>query len=262
VMPQLDKILAATAATIRPVFPLVEGDPLQFAHNQLAMLLFYGGSAYGPKGLLSKDIRGIDRKQLWPAVRAVARTPAGMGRSTVGSIYNQLTRDDVIELADSIVESVRVVAPADAMFAGGVRSQGASALQKYSFAEGVPLCRAYADRLPDHFQKILEGYGGPALTVDPDPDIMQFVYGQWAVRGLDLSGLVDRMLKDTNTVPLTPLKRIDSVTAEAAVVTLPAKTVALRVSAKNYVRRAKEDTLYTWPCQTCWATPLSGKRST
>jgi hypothetical protein len=246
VMPQLNKILAATATTIRPVFPLVEGDPLQFAHHQLAMMLFYDGNAYGPKGLLAKDIRGIDRKQLWPAVRAVARTPAGQGRSTVASIYKQLTRDDVIELADSIVESVRVVAPADAMFAGGVRSQGASVLQKYSFAEGVPLCRAYADRLPTLYPTILKGYGGPAITVDPDPDIMQFVYDQWAVRGLDLSGLVGAMLNDTNTVPLTPLKRIDSVAADSPVVTLPAKTTALRVRATNYVRKDEKDTLYTW----------------
>ncbi len=244
VMEQLEKILTAAAATVRPAFPLVKGDPIQFAHHQIAMLLFYDGNAYGPKGILSQSIEGVDRKLLWPAVRAVAKTPSGQGRSTVGSVYRQLTREEMLELADTIVESVKVVAPADAMFAGGVRMKGADLLEKYDVAEGIPLVEAYADRLDRHYPKILEAYGGSVLA--SDSDIMQFIYDQWLVRGADLSGLVEKIVTDPKPRRLALLKKIDSVVSDKPVVKLPAKDVTLRVRATNYAVSEEQSTIYTW----------------
>lgn len=247
VMPHIDKILNAAASTIQPAFPPMEGDPLQFAQAEMCQLLFYGGTAYGPPGLLSRDINSVDRDLLWPAVRAIAATPTGHARGAAGSAYKQLTKEEVFELAESIVESVRVVAPADAMFAGGVRKQGAEVLQKYDIAEGVPLCRSTVDRMAKDVLTILERYGHSALTVDPDPDIMQLVYELWAVNGIgDLSGMVDTMLNGTNTTVLTPLKRIDSVKAGIFVLALPDKSTTLHVEAANYGRRKEQDNIYTW----------------
>jgi len=247
VMQQLAKILAATASTIRPAFPSMEGDPLQFAQAEMCQLLFYGGTAYGPPGLLSRDISSVDRDLLWPAVRAIASTPTGHARGAAGSAYKQLTKEEVFQLADTIIESVRVVAPADAMFAGGIRWSGAQVLQKQGIADGVPLCRSYVDRMPKDVLTILERYGHSALTVDPDPDIMQLVYELWAVNGIgDLSGMVDTILNGTNTTVLTPLKRIDSVQAGTSELALPDKSTTLRVAATNYGRRKEQDSIYTW----------------
>jgi hypothetical protein len=51
-MSQLNAILSAAATTAKPLFPFDEEDPLHFAHGRLAMLLFYSGNAYGPKGVI------------------------------------------------------------------------------------------------------------------------------------------------------------------------------------------------------------------
>lgn len=245
-MSQINTILKAAATTVAPAFPPMEGDPLQFAHYQMAQLLFYGGNAYGPRGVLSGDISGIDRALLWPAVVAVANTPTGHGR-TVGTVYEQLTKEDVFALGETIVESVRVVAPADAMFAGGVRKNGAEVLEKYDIAEGVPLCFALEDRMVRESIEILKGYGASALTVDPDADILQHIYELWYVKGIeDLSGLVSNMLTATDVVTLTPLKRIDSVKASASVIELPDTSIDLAVQATNYARSSDKDSVYTW----------------
>lgn len=246
VMSQLDAILEATATTVRPAFPLVEGDPLQFAHHQLAMLLFYGGRAYGPQGLLSKSIKGVDRTKLWPAVRAVARTPSGQGRSTVGSVYKQLTKEEVLELADTIVQSTRVVAPADAMFAGGVRMQGIDALERNAYAEGVPLCKDISDRMMRHAIKTLDAYGGSVLTANPKLDFMQFVYHAWAVKGNDMEKTIARIHTDPKARTLIPMKRIESIEADPAKMALPVKETTLTVKATNYVMRGEKDSIFTW----------------
>ena len=49
---QLNTILSAAASTGAPLLPFDEEDPLHFAHGRLAMLLFYSGNAYGPKGVI------------------------------------------------------------------------------------------------------------------------------------------------------------------------------------------------------------------
>jgi hypothetical protein len=85
---KLNTILAAAASTARPLHPFVEEDPLHFAHGRLAMLLFYGGNAYGPKGVIWNNLAGVDRNLLYPAIRAVAANPVGQARSCLYHAYN------------------------------------------------------------------------------------------------------------------------------------------------------------------------------
>jgi hypothetical protein len=118
---QLTKILTAAAANARPVLPYDEEDPLHFDHGRIAMLLFYGGNAYGPKGVLWNNITGVDRNLLYPAIRAVAGNPVGQARSTLASIYPLLTKADTLAVAGAVVDTVVEFAPSDRMFASGVR---------------------------------------------------------------------------------------------------------------------------------------------
>ena len=82
-------------------------------------------------------------------------------------------------MADAIVDSVIFRAPADKMFSGGVRQGGIDALQKYGFAEGVPLSMIYMvnDERGGTYTSalgVLEDYAGGCTTVDPDPDVIGF----------------------------------------------------------------------------------------
>lgn len=100
-MSQLNAILAATASTATPLLQFTKEDPLHFAHAKLAQLLFYGGNAYGPKGVIWKTgINGLDRTLLYPAIRAVAANPIGFARGSLYHTYINLTAADVNALAD------------------------------------------------------------------------------------------------------------------------------------------------------------------
>lgn len=238
----LKTILKVAADTVKPVFPIDDDDPLQFAHHQVAMLLFYNGNAYGPKGLLARSIDGVDRDLLWPAVRAVARTPTGMGRSTVGSTYELLSKEEVKELADTIIESVRITAPADAMFSNGIRRRGIDALQRHGYAEGIGLSASLADRLGGYAVKILGLYSGSALKYHPE--IMHFLNDQWAVQGADTGEVIQGIVAGTHQ-KLSLLKEIRSVVAEPKQVNTPKGKVLLRVDAVNHAVK-EEGTFYTW----------------
>ncbi|HSP41422.1 MAG TPA: DUF6288 domain-containing protein [Luteolibacter sp.] len=249
-MSQLSAILTAAASTAKPLLPFDEEDPLHFAHGRLCMLLFYSGSAYGPKGVIwGTGINGVDRNLLYPAIRAVAANPIGQARGCLTETYRNLTAADVNALAGSIVESVRFGAPSDKMFNGGVRMGGLDALEKYKVAEGVPLSMIYMvddtrGAAYTHGLNILKKFANGSSTVTPDPDVLGFCRVL-----LDTSHaaaaqeVLAAIAADPNPVPLTPFKSIQSVTADAASLNLPAIQTTLRVAATDL---AEGDTVFTW----------------
>ena len=69
--------------TAKPWLPIDEEDPLHFAHGRLAMLLFYSGNAYGPKGIIWNN---LSRRGPQPALSGDprgGRIPLGFTRSTL-----------------------------------------------------------------------------------------------------------------------------------------------------------------------------------
>jgi autotransporter-associated beta strand protein len=249
-MTQLNTILSAAANNARPLFPFDEEDPLHFDHGRLAMLLFYGGSAYGPKGIIWNNLSGVNRSLLYPAIRAVAANPVGQARSCLYHTYLQLTAADVNALAATIVDSVKVRAPSDKMFSGGVRRGGIETLEKYKIAEGVPLSMIYAvDHAPsnDGYTQglaVLKKYAGGSTTVTPDPDVIGFCQ---ALLGTSHAAAAQEVLNaiaaDTNPAPLTPFKSMQSATADAPSINLPANQTTLRVTASDHAQGAA---VFTW----------------
>lgn len=135
-MAEVETILRACASTFSPKVPGDPQDPVQFAHGRICMLLFYGGSAYGPKGVLSgKEVADVDRALLYPAIRAVAANPAGQCRATLKSVYEYLTEEDLLALADTVVTSVVERAPADSMFSASIRRSGVELLREFGYIE-------------------------------------------------------------------------------------------------------------------------------
>jgi hypothetical protein len=244
---QLDTILSAAVSTAEPLLPIMAEDPLHMGHSKLAMLLF--------NDVLSGSLDGVDRNLLYPAIRAVAETPVGKGRSALQSTYENLTYDDVLALSETIVDSIVYRAPADVMFLHGVRAGGMTALHKYDIAEGVPAGMLYAentywngDNRIQAFER-LGAYGGSLLDVTPDPGAVPFLEpyvvdadynGQVSAT---VVGILNGVASDTNPRALTALKRITSATADGTVLTLPVNSTVLRVSGIDHMHG---DSIYTW----------------
>ena len=254
---QLTKILNAAAVNARPVLPYDEEDPLHFDHGRIAMLLFYGGNAYGPKGVLWNNITGMDRNLLYPAIRAVAGNPVGQARSTLASIYPLLTKADTLAVAGAVVDTVVEFAPSDRMFASGVRQQGFDLMWKYDVAEGVPAGMKYiresnaGDR--SAALGVLEKYAASYTTVTPEPDVIALATsflnatGGSAEQNIAVSAaaqeVLDAIAADTNPKTLVPFKAIAAVTADHPQLTLPATSTVLRVNASDL---AQGDSRFTW----------------
>jgi autotransporter-associated beta strand protein len=254
---QLTKILTAAATNARPVTPFDEEDPLHFDHGRLAMLLFYGGNAYGPKGILWNNITGVNRSLLYPAIRAVAANPVGQARSTLASVYPLLTRDDTIALADAVVDTVVEYAPSDRMFASGVRQKGFELMWKYDVAEGVPAGMKYVTEANAGDRSaalgVLEQYAASYTTVTPVPDVIALATsylnpsGGSPEQNVEIAAaaqaVLDAITADTTPQPLVAFKDITAVTADAPQINLPANTTVLRVSSYDH---AQGDSRFTW----------------
>lgn len=209
-MTKVEDILKACASTSKPEWPLDPEDPVQFAHGRLCMLLFYGGSAYGPKGVLSgKEIKNIDRSLLYPAIRAVAKTPAGQSRSTLKYAYAQFDEDDLKALADTVVTAVVDRAPADSMFSGSVRREGVYLLRKYGYMESEAAAAHYID-------SIMKGRQAKAMK---------------------------EMERPKGYNPTNTFKEIQSVSADPARVKLPNKTAKIKAVGFD---QAHQGSIYTW----------------
>ena len=254
---QLTKILTATAANARPVLPYDEEDPLHFDHGRLAMLLFYSGNAYGPKGILYNTLTGVDRNLLYPAIRAVAANPVGQARSCLASTYPLLTKADTLAVAGAVVDSVLEYAPSDRMFASGVREKGFDLMWKYDIAEGVPAGMKYVveAKAGDRAAAlgILEKYAASYTTITPEPDVIALATsflnatGGSAEQNIAVSAaaqeVLDAIAANTNPKTLVPFKGITSATADHPQLTLPTTSTVLRVNAFDH---AQGDSRFTW----------------
>ncbi|MGB1129261.1 MAG: DUF6288 domain-containing protein, partial [Haloferula sp.] len=249
---EIDTILAAVASTGAPLFPINEEDPMQLAHGKLGMLLFYHGSAFGPRGVLHYyGIDGIDRNLLYPAIRSLAETPVGLFRSTLETVFDDMPETDVLALADVVVDSVLARAPADRMFGDGIRYGAMKALHNYDIAEGVPAGLIYVkdtswngdNRRRSHER--LGAYEGSVNLVNPDPGVVPFLETLVDDNevGETVQGILAAIAADTNPTPLVTLKSIQSATADQPSLSLPSNSTTLRVNATDH---ANGDSIYTW----------------
>jgi HEAT repeat protein len=136
-------MLQAVTDTADPLHPIVWDDPVQFSHGRLAKALF--------GGLLRTSIKDVDRKVLYPAIRAIARNPDGRARGSLGRTFsNLLTLEDVEVLAPVLLESITVPAPADTMFRDEIRMGAFKALAKHHYEEAIEASVLYAKTQGGH----------------------------------------------------------------------------------------------------------------
>ena len=238
VMPHINTILDLCASTIKPTFPLQEGDPLQYAQGHLGKLLFSRNW-----GLLKDNIDGIDRKKLLAAGRAVAKNPAGGFRSEVSNLYKQLNKEETFKIGEAIIDGIQTPAPADSMFHGGIVYSGMELLSKHGIEEGLLLKGSLS---PERRIEYLSRYNLSKLSFDMRMKVLEDVGDLKLIEGVDVSKVYKALLNADSKKPLLKMKKINSVTAGKSTLKLPENETSLEVSAVNYSRLNPKDTTYTW----------------
>jgi len=132
------------------------GEPAMSAVPELLQRLAKGPSKNDPRGmeqrylcfalfnrrdgLLGRSLEGVDRALLVEAVRAGLRNEDGRARGSLGSVYENLSYDEIKPLLPAIHEAIVTPAPSGIMFASGIRLAGIDLLAKHRIREGMPLC--------------------------------------------------------------------------------------------------------------------------
>jgi hypothetical protein len=91
-------------------------------------------------GLISRSLAGVDRQLLIEAVRVGLRNEDGRARGSLGTVYANLTYDEIRPLLPAIHEAIVTPAPSGIMFASGIRLAGVDLLARHRIREGMPLC--------------------------------------------------------------------------------------------------------------------------
>ena len=125
-------------------------------------------------GMLGRSLEGVDRESLYAAVRAGLRNEDGRARGSIGSVYKNLTYEEIEPLLPAIYQAVIEPAPSGIMFADGIRLSGLEILAKHRIQEGLPLCLDVMDidrwgkkNRISNCLKILQTFGGAARPMLP-----------------------------------------------------------------------------------------------
>jgi HEAT repeat protein len=125
------------AMTLRPN----PADPRRMTQRSAAVALFspYPGRRE-PKSILAESLDGVDRKLLYPAVQSLLQNEDSVARASVGSVFDDLTDRDLVELLPAITKAIERLAPSNEMFGDGVRLAGLDLLSRLHIREGMTLC--------------------------------------------------------------------------------------------------------------------------
>jgi hypothetical protein len=110
-------------------------DPRGMQQRYLSFALFNSRD-----GMLGRSLEGVDRDLLYAAVKAGLQNDDGRARGAYGSVYNNLTYEEVEPLLPVIYQAVIEPAPSGIMFADGIRLSGLEILAKHQITEGLPEC--------------------------------------------------------------------------------------------------------------------------
>lgn len=160
-VPQLLELLAQ----VNP-----QSDPRGMQQRYLSFALFDGG------GMLGRSLEGVDREALYKAVRAGLKNQDGRARGSIGSVYRNLSAEDIKPLLPAIYQAIIEPAPSGEMFADSIRVEGLRLLAKHRIKEGISACVKYtrdqnpwaSEKRTPELMKILLSYGIHAKSVIPE----------------------------------------------------------------------------------------------
>ena len=147
-----------------------KNDPRSMEQRYLSIALFDQR-----RGLIGRSLEGVDRQLLVRAIRAGLQNEDGHARSSLASVYRNLTFDEIKPLLPAIVQAIAEPAPSGIMFADGIQNSGLELIVKHRIAEGIDLLADYARNQKQHgsqkriihVMKMLESYGAHGKHVIP-----------------------------------------------------------------------------------------------
>ena len=127
-------------------------------------------------GMLSRSLEGVNREVLYQAVKAGLKNEDGRARGSIGSVYRNLSKEEIKPLLPAILEAVVRPAPSGVMFAAGIRVEGLRILATHHVEEGIKACVDYtrdqnpwaSEKRTPELMKILLIYGARATAVIPE----------------------------------------------------------------------------------------------
>jgi len=144
-----------------------KSDPRGMEQRYLSFALFNRRG-----GLIGRSLEGVDRKLLLDAVRAGLRNEDGRARGAYGTVYGNLSFEEVKPLLPAIHKAVVEPAPSGVMFADGIRIEGLKLLARHRVREGIDACVKYtrtqnpwaSEKRTPELMKILLSYGAHAKS--------------------------------------------------------------------------------------------------
>jgi hypothetical protein len=125
--------LLRLAATPNPA------DPRQTVQRAVGLALFCGYPGVDGPTFLNGSVEGVDRKLLYPAVRAMVENDDSEARGGPGVIYGMLSDRDLAELLPAIIKAANEMPPTNEMFADGPRLSAFDVLSKHHIREGMTM---------------------------------------------------------------------------------------------------------------------------
>lgn len=149
-------------------------DPRNMEQRYLSFALFNQRG-----GLIGQSLEGVDREMLAKAVRAGLLNEDGRARSSYGSVYKNLSFEEIKPLLPAIHQAILVPAPSGIMFADGIQNSGLELFAKHRISEGIELLADYARTQKKHasekrivtIMNMLKSYGAHAQRAIPRLEI-------------------------------------------------------------------------------------------
>ncbi len=138
---------------------------------------FFSDALFASRGgMLSGSLDGVDRNMLYKAVRAGLKNEDGHTRGNIGSVYRNLSAEEIKPLLPAIYQAVVEPAPSGIMFADGIRMAGLGIMATHRVEEGINACVAYArmqnpwasEKRTPKLMAILLSYGTHAKSAIPE----------------------------------------------------------------------------------------------
>ena len=125
--------------------------------------------------MLRQSLDGVDRAQLYKAVRAGLENEDGRARGEISSVYRMLSYEEIEPLLPVIYQAVAEPAPSGEMFADQVRIEGLRVLSQHRIEEGIQACVDYtrtqnlwaSEKRIVVLMDILRSYGARAKAMIP-----------------------------------------------------------------------------------------------
>ncbi len=148
-----------------------KNDPRGMQQRYLSFALFNQRG-----GMLSRSLEGVDHEVLYKAVKAGLKNEDGRARGSIGSVYRNLSEEEIKPLLPAILEAVVTPAPSGVMFADEIRVEGLRILATHRVAEGIKGCVDYtrdqnpwaSEKRTPQLMEILLTYGARAKFAIPE----------------------------------------------------------------------------------------------